>query len=128
MDAHPQVRQHTADGLDDAEVAQGVAGLERVVEELALVEDAAEPGPNHELVGRQQFVPHLLDLGDLGEKAVATDVESPAFSLDGLGDASDHVAGFEDHGTGVALGKFVGGGEPSGAGTDDHDRGVIWMP
>ena len=85
-------------GLADAEVREGVAGLERVVEELVVVEDAAHPGPHDEVLVRQDLVPERLDLGHLGEEAVTTDVEAPAVALDGLGDAADRVGGLEDRG------------------------------
>ena len=73
-----------------------VHGLERVVEELAVVVDAAHAGPEQEVVVRQDLVPERLDLRHLGEEAVAADVEAPAVALDGAADATDHRVGLED--------------------------------
>jgi hypothetical protein len=77
-DAHERVREHAAHGLQQPEAAQGVAGLERVVEQLAAVVDAAHPRAEQELLVGQDLVPERLDLGHLGEEAVPADVEAPA--------------------------------------------------
>ena len=88
--------------------------LERVVVELALVEDAAHAGAEHEVALGQDLVPQLLDLGHLGEEAVAAEVEAPAVAHDGAADAADHVVGLEHHRVLAPLGQQVGGGEAAG--------------
>ena len=60
-DPHPEVGQHAEERLDEAEVAQRVEGLERVVEVLAVVVDPAHPGPEHEVLVVEDLVPELLD-------------------------------------------------------------------
>ena len=59
--AHPEVREHAQEGLDDAQVPQGVAGAQRVVVEAALVEDAAHPGADEEVVVVEDLVPEVGD-------------------------------------------------------------------
>ncbi len=71
-------------------------GDERVVVELALVEDAALPRPAEEVLLAEDLPPEVVDRADLGEEAVAADVEAPAVALDGATDPADHVVGFED--------------------------------
>ena len=100
-----------------------VEGLERVVEVLAVVEDAAHAGPQEEVLVGEDLVPEVLDGLHLGEEAVAADVEAPAVALDGAGDAADDVVGLEDGGADVVLGELVGRGEAGRTGADDHDLG-----
>ena len=56
-------------------------------------------------------MPEVLDLGDLGEEAVAADVEAPAVALDRPADAADDVVGLEDRAGLTLLAELVGGGE-----------------
>ena len=101
---------------------QRVPGPQGVVVELAAVVDAAQAGPQQEVVLGQDLVPERLDLGHLGEEAVAADVEAPAVALDGAADAADDVVGFEHGGVDDAgAAQLVGRGEPRRAGTDDDD-------
>src|ERR1700704_3124078 len=82
LDPHPEVRPSAAHRLHAAELFEGVHGLDRVVEELALVEDPTHPGPAEELVGTQDLEPEVVDRLHLGEEAMAPDVEPPAVTLD----------------------------------------------
>ena len=66
-------------------------------------------------------MPQVLDGRDLGEEAVAADVEAPALGLGGAADAADHRVGLEHGGDHVGLGQLVGGGEARRARTDDDD-------
>ena len=120
-DAGPHVGADAADGLDQAEVAEGVDGLERVVEVLAVVVDAALAGPHQEVLVGEDLVPEVLDRLHLGEEAVAADVEAPPVALDGAADAADHVVGLEDGGGDAELVELEGGGEAGGTGADDDD-------
>ena len=70
-------------------------GSERVVVVLALVEDAAHPGPEEEVAVREDLVPQLLDGADLREEAVAAEVEAPTVALDGAADAAHDRVRFE---------------------------------
>ena len=73
-----------------AELPEGVGRLERVVEELAVVVDAAQPRPGDELVA-EDLAPDAVDLVALGEEAVAADVEPIALVLVGPADPADEV-------------------------------------
>ena len=119
-DARPAVGKHAADGLDDPEVAQRVRRLQRVVVELAAVEDAAHPRPHQEVLVRQDLVPERLDLGHLGEEPVAADVEAPALALGGAADAADHRVALDDGDGHLALHQLECGGE-TGRTCSDHD-------
>ena len=97
----PRRTRRRTRGLDRRRgCASAFEALERVVVELAVVVDAAHPGPQHEVVVGQDLVPQRLDLGHLGEEAVPADVEAPAVALDGAADAADDVVGLE-HGRSV---------------------------
>ena len=120
-DAGHRVAADALDGLDGTEVAQRVECLERVVEVLALVEDAALAGAEEEVAVGQDLVPQGLDLGHLREEPVAADVEPPAVALDGAADAADDVVALEDGGRASAFAEFVGGREARRTGSDDDD-------
>ena len=96
VDARPHVRRHAEERLPDAEVPERVRRLQRVVVVLTLVVDAAHSWPKHEVFVGQDLVPEGLDLFDLGEEAMAADVETPTVSLDGAADASDDGIGLDD--------------------------------
>src|SRR5262249_31571323 len=49
--------------------------LKRIVKEVAVIVDAREPRPRHELVP-EDFLPDLVDQRDFGEKAMAAEIES----------------------------------------------------
>ena len=67
-------------------------------------------------------MPERLDLLDLGEEAVAADVEAPAVALDGAADAADDGVGLEDRRRdAVAGGELVGRGQAGRPGADDDD-------
>ncbi len=66
-------------------------------------------------------MPDLLDLADLGEEAVPTDVEAPAVAFDGPADAADDRVGFENRRRLASLGELPRGGEPGRPGADDDD-------
>ena len=96
-------------------------GIDRVVVELLAVVDAAHARAAQEVVLAEDLEPQVVDRLHLGEEPVAADVEAPAVAHGGAADAADDVVGLE-HGRGHApLGEHVRGGEPGGAGTDDHD-------
>ena len=120
-DAHAKVREHAQHGLAHAQAAQRVEGSERVVEEAAAVVDAAHPRAEQELVTRQDLVPQVFHRLDLGEEAVATDVEAPAVPLDRAADAADNRVGLEHGARLAALAEHVGGGEAGRTGADDND-------
>src|SRR5262249_41692223 len=123
-----EVRQHAAGRLDDAELAQRLAGLERVGEELAAVIDARGPRPLEHVVG-EDLGPEVFHLLPLGEEAVAADVEVEPLVAGRAGDAADvGRVGLQDGHLDALLTKEVGGGEPGGPGPDDRDRLVTHGP
>src|ERR1039457_527598 len=122
MDAGPYIGETAEHGLPQSQIAQGVRRLERVVVELALVEDPAHAGPDQEITLRQELVPQLLHLVDLGEETVAPEIEAPAIAQDGTADTTDHLVGLEDHRVLPPFRQLVGGSEPSRAGARDHSR------
>ena len=56
-------------------------------------------------------MPEVLDLLDLGEEAVAADVEPPAVALDGAGDAADLSSASRIGGGDAVLVELERGGE-----------------
>ena len=90
------------------------------MEEAPAVEDAREaPHPQEAVV--QHLLPDLAHLGDLGEEAVAADVEEEPSVLHGAGVAADLRFLLEDHAGDAGLHERVGAGEPRRAPADDHD-------
>ena len=71
----PGVTGHAAARFEHAEVEDRLPSLERIGEEPSAVEDPRQPRPL-EHVGPEQLAPQGLDLGALGEEAVAPDVEA----------------------------------------------------
>jgi uncharacterized protein YbjT (DUF2867 family) len=69
-------------------------------------------------------VPEVVDLLDLGEEAVAAEVEPVAVTDGGLGDAADLVLGLEHHDGQALLGQQIAGGQPGGAAAQD-DCGLL---
>ena len=118
---HPGVGQDAEDRLDEPEVAQGVHGAQRVVEQLPVVVDPAHPRAQDELVLGEDLVPQRLDLGHLGEEAVPADVEPPAVALRGAGDAAHHRVALQHRGGDPGLHQLVGGRQARRTGADDHD-------
>ena len=106
--------------VPDAEPAERVGRLQRIVEELAVVVDAREARHRDELVA-EDLVPELFDGRDLGEEAVAADVEAIALVLRGARDAADDVVGFEHGDAHSRLGEQIGRRQAGRAGADDHD-------
>src|SRR6185312_10047519 len=100
------VTRHDSYRIHDAESAEGIACLQRIVEVLAAVVDSRQSRDIDELIAEQLF-PELLDGSDLGEETMATDVEPVSLVLRSLGDPAYRVTGFE-HGYGhTALGEQV---------------------
>ena len=124
-DAGPQVGEAAQDRLPQAQVAQGVHGLEGVVVVLPLVEDAAHAGAEEEVALGQYLVPECLHFGHLGEEAVAAEVEAVAVAHDGPADAAHDGVGLEDHGVLAPLGELVGRGEAPRPRPRDHHRCVV---
>src|SRR5205823_3592913 len=98
--------------------------LERVVEVLPAVVDPRETWAGEELVA-EQLLPQLLDRLQLGEEAVASQVEAVALELNGLSDAAHHAVGLEDGAPDSTLAQNVGGRQPGGPGSQDGGSGVF---
>ncbi len=120
MRAHRYENPHRT-RLPQAQVAQCVERLEGVVVELALVVDPAHARAQHEVAFGEDLVPEGLDLGDLGEEAVASQVEAPPVALDGAADAPDDLVRLEDERALAALGQQVRRRQPTGARAGDDD-------
>ena len=103
----PDVGERTAERLPEPEPAEDVLRRERVREILAGVVDAGEPRPGEEVVPHQ-VLPHPLDLLQLREEAMPTQVEAVAVELDRLGDPADGAVGLEDDGGVLAQRECVG--------------------
>lgn len=118
----PKVGNNAAHRFDNAEVLQRIGGLERVIEVFPVVEDAAHSRTHEKFLVGQNFVPKVLDWLNLGEEAMTTEVEAPAISFDGSGDAADGVGRFKDGARSACLREFECSGETGGSGTDDDHR------
>ena len=114
----PEIAEEDADGVDEAEAAQRVHRLERVVEEFAVVVDPRQPRPAEE-VGAEHLPPQLLHRSDLGEEAVAADVEAEPLVFDGAGDAAHLPVLFEDDGGAAAAREDVRGSQPGRTAAND---------
>ncbi len=123
-----EIGEHARHGLEDAELHQRVAGLERVVEQLAAVIDARLARTVAHVVA-QELGPKPLDLARFGEEAVAADVEMEALIGRGLGDAAD-IDGIplQHRHRHALLAEQVGGREAGrpGADADDGAREGGW--
>ena len=121
----PQIGEAGARQLDRPELLDDVGAVERVVEELAVPEDARLARALEELVAHD-LVPEVVDLLGLGEEAVAAEVEAVALGVDhGLGEAAELVLGLDDdHGLAL-LGEQVAGGQPRGAAAEHEHRVVM---
>ena len=116
-----QVGAHDPEGLDRPQIGERVHRLERIVEELAPEEDAAQPRPGDEF-GTADLVPDLLHFLDLGEEAVPADVETESVVALGPGDPAHQLVCLEHH-RAVGLAQplqFVGTRQARGATTDNR--------
>ncbi len=66
-------------------------------------------------------MPEVLDDLDLGEEAVAPDVEPPAVALGRAGDAAHLVVGLQDGADLAQPAQLEGGGETGRSRSDDDD-------
>ena len=67
----------------------------------------------------EDLMPQVGDDSDLGEEAVATDIEAPAVTHGGPTDAAHHDVGLQHGGSDSGLAELVGGGQAGGPATDD---------
>ena len=68
-------------------------------------------------------MPHRLDFADLGEKAVAADVEAVSFVAFGARDTTNKIAGLKDHHLvfGRHFEKLISGGQTCRPTTNDNN-------
>src|SRR5204863_9967944 len=111
------------DELDPADLADHVPALARTGEELPVPEDARHAGALEDLLAHD-LEPQLVDLVDLGEEAVAAEVEPVAVADLGLGDAADLPLGFDDHDREPLFGQEVAGREAGGTGAEHKNRAL----
>ena len=115
--AHPplDVAEDDPRAFVDPDIGQGIENLERVIVVLPAVVDPALARNGDEFVAKH-LAPHLLDFANLGEEAVAADIEAIALVRLGPGDPAHQVARFEHHRAIIvrtAL-QLVCGGQPAG--------------
>ena len=120
-----RVAHADAGGLERPQAEQRVDRPERVVEEAAAVVDARHAIALEEVLA-EQLVPHLANARDLGEEAVAADVEAVAAVVDGARDAADDRVLLEHHRVVPEAGQLPGRGQPAGPGADHH-REAHWF-
>ncbi len=113
-----EVAGHDPSRLGHPQAPQGVQRAQRVVEETSAVVDPGHPAPD-EQVAVEDLAPQGLDLGDLGEEAVAADVHAAALEDHAAGDAPHGLVGLEDDTPAPELAELEGGGQSGGAGADD---------
>jgi hypothetical protein len=116
----PDVAEHDQHPLDGPQLGQRLEGLERVVEELLVVEDAGHPRAPQEVLP-QDPMPQLADFVRLGEEPVASHVEPVALVGLGPGDPAHQVRTLEHDRAMTVFDQFQGRRQPRGAGTD-HDH------
>ena len=120
-DAGLEVGHHAEGGLEETQLGQGVHRPQWVVEQLAVIEDARLARPRDQLVA-QDVIPQRLDLGGLGEKAVAADIEAEALVVFGPRNTADvHRIPFQHDDVHALGGQPAGSGEAGRAGADTHD-------
>ena len=113
----------TARQLDRTELPDHVHALERILEELVVPVDPALARTLEELL-LHDLVPEVVDLLDLGEEAVAAEVEAVAVAHLGAGDPADLVGGLEhDHGLAL-LGQKISRCQ-AGRTTAQHDDRMV---
>ncbi len=119
----PQVGGHAAAELEQAQLLDHVHALERVLQELVVPVDPALARALEELL-LHDLVPEVVDLLDLGEEAVAAEIEAVAVAHLGARDAAEHVGRLEDHDRLALLRQLVCGGQAGGPAAE-HDDGRL---
>src|SRR6185503_4556106 len=107
-------------GFPESQTPERIGGLERVVEEPAVIVDPRETGDPDQLLSQYLF-PQLFRGPELGEETVPTDIEAVPLVLHRSRDAADRVVPFEHGDPDPVLGQEVGGGQPARPRTDDDD-------
>ena len=119
-----------AEGLVEADVAQRVHRLQRIVIELVAVIDPAQPGHGDEILPHDRL-PDLFDLAHLGEKAMSADVETIAAMAFGARDAADDHSGFQHDrfDRRIAALQLVGPGQACRSATYDDNlgKGILYI-
>src|SRR5262249_47118798 len=119
-DPLPQVARDDPGALEEAELAERLQGLQRIVEEPAAIQDAGE-ALHPEEARVHHLAPDPLDLGDLGEEAMPAHVEEEAPVATGARMPAHLGVPLQHHGVDVLLHERVRGREPGGAAADDDD-------
>ena len=121
LELGPQIGEQRACELHGAELLDHVRAAQRIVEELLVPVDARHARALEELLAHD-LVPEVVDLLDLGEEAVAAEVEAVAVAHRRLGDAAHLVLGLQHDHRQPLLGKQVAGGQARGPTAEDHRR------
>ncbi len=114
---------HEPHALVDAQVFEGVAGLERIVEELLVVEDAAQAGPAHELLAPfgQNLDPQRLDFFAFGKEAMPAHVKAVPLVRLGATDAAHDAVSLQNQRLAVVAGQLKARSQPRRAGANDDE-------
>jgi hypothetical protein len=91
----------------------------------AAEEEPTAPLSPEQILVVEELAPDRFDLRHLGEESVATCVQQPPIPPPGTAEATDLFVGLQDHRDEFALGQAPCGGQPGGAGTDDHDLRLV---
>ena len=123
LDRRHQVGQQRLGQVDRAELLDHVHALERVLEELLVPVDPRLARALEELL-LHDLVPEVVDLLDLGEEAMAAEVEAVAVAHLGAGDPADLIGRLEHDHRLALLGQQVAGGQ-AGRAAAEHDDGLL---
>ncbi|OPZ06030.1 MAG: hypothetical protein BWZ08_02367 [candidate division BRC1 bacterium ADurb.BinA292] len=119
-----QVAPHAGGRIERRHLAQDVGQAQRVVDEPAVVEDAALAIDLDEVVG-EHLAPPALDLARTGEEAVAADVDAVGAILDRARQAADVMrVAFQDKRAMAGAGQLDGRRQPRRSGAN-HDHRTV---
>ncbi len=116
----PHVGDQAARQLHRAELLDHVHALQRILEELVVPVDPALARALEELL-LHDLVPEVVDLLDLGEEAVAAEIEAVAVPDLGARDAADEFSGLEHDHRLALLDQLVAGGQARRSRAEDDD-------
>jgi len=129
LDRRHEIGEQAPRELDRAQLLDHVHALQRVLEELVVPIDPAPARALEELL-LHDLVPEVVDLLDLGEEAVAAEIEAVAVADLGARDAADVLGGLEHDHRLALLGEQIAAVSPAGPApsTSTGRSGVMSAP